>query len=128
VVCTGHQGEPGSVMDRLSRNKLPFDFKSNDNIIFSSKTIPVPINIANKGQMDKRLKKSGVRIFDSVHVSGHAGREDSRDLITMLNPEHVIPSHGPLSITTPMVELAQEMGYRAGKNVHLMQNGQKLNI
>ncbi|MBI3623938.1 MBL fold metallo-hydrolase [Candidatus Pacearchaeota archaeon] len=128
VVCTGHQGEPGSVMDRLSKNKLPFEFKSNDNIIFSSKTIPVPVNIANKGQMDKRLKKSGVRIFDSVHVSGHAGREDSRDLITLLNPEHIIPSHGGLTVTTPMVELAQELGYRAGKNVHLMQNGQKLSI
>lgn len=128
VVCTGHQGEPGSVMDRLSRGKLPFQFKSNDNIIFSSKTIPVAINIANKGQMDKRLKKSGARIFDNVHVSGHAGREDSRDLISILNPEHIIPSHGGLTVTTPMVELAQEMGYRAGKNVHLMQNGQKLSI
>lgn len=128
VVCTGHQGEPGSVMERLSRKQLPFDFQHNDNIIFSSKTIPVPVNIANKEQMDKRFKKLGVRIFDNVHVSGHAGREDSRDLISMLNPEHVIPSHGPISITTPMIELAQELGYRAGKNVHLMQNGQGLKL
>jgi len=128
VVCTGHQGEPGSIMERLSRKVLPFDFQKNDNILFSSKTIPVPVNIANKGQMDKRLKKSGVRIFDNVHVSGHAGREDSRDLITLLNPQHIIPSHGPLSVTTPMVELAQELGYRAGKNVHLVQNGQRIKL
>src|SRR3989344_6969182 len=118
VVCTGHQGEPGSVMERLSRKQLPFEFQHNDNIIFSSKTIPVPVNIANKGQMDKRFKKLGVRIFDNVHVSGHAGREDARDLISILNPEHIVPSHGPLSITTPMVELAQELGYKAGKTVH----------
>ena len=128
VVCTGHQGEPGSVMERLSRKQLPFEFQHNDNIIFSSKTIPVPVNIANKGQMDKRFKKLGVRIFDNVHVSGHAGREDARDLISILNPEHIVPSHGPLSITTPMVELAQELGYKAGKTVHFMQNSQVLKL
>lgn len=128
VVCTGHQGEPGSVMERLSRKQLPFEFQHNDNIIFSSKTIPVPVNIANKEKMDKRFKKLGVRIFDNVHVSGHAGREDARDLISILNPENIIPSHGPISITMPMVELAQEMGYKQGKNVHFAQNGQALKL
>jgi len=128
VVCTGHQGEPGSVMDRLSRRKLPFEFKNNDNIIFSSKTIPVPVNIANKENMDKRLKKSGVRIFDNVHVSGHAGKEDARDLISLLNPEHIIPAHGSMQQLTPMMELGRELGYKVGKNCHLMQNGQKLSL
>jgi len=128
VVCTGHQGEPGSIMDRLSRSKLPFEFKPGDNVVFSSKTIPAPVNIANKEQLDKRLRKFGVRIFDDIHVSGHAGREDLRDLITMINPENIIPAHGSLMQLTPMVELAREMGYKSGKNCHLMQNGQKLKL
>lgn len=128
VVCTGHQGEPGSIMDRLSRKQLHFEFKPSDNIVFSSKTIPTPVNIAQKGSMDKRLKKLGVRIFDEVHVSGHAGREDLRDLITIVNPEHIIPAHGELKHLTPMVELAKEMGYKVGKEVHLLQNGQKLKL
>ena len=80
VICTGHQGEPGSILDRLSRKMLPFEFKQNDNIIFSSKTIPVPVNIANKEGLNKRLMKSGARLFDEVHVSGHGGREDLRTL------------------------------------------------
>ncbi len=128
VVCTGHQGEPGSIMDRLSRNKLPFEFRSGDNVIFSSKTIPVPANIANKEQMDKRLKKMGVRIFDDIHVSGHAGREDLRDLITMISPENIIPAHGTISQLTPMVELAREMGYKTGRTCHLVNDGQKLKL
>ncbi|MBU2562363.1 MAG: MBL fold metallo-hydrolase [Nanoarchaeota archaeon] len=128
VVCTGHQGEPGSIMDRLARKKLPFEFKSNDNIIFCSKTIPTPVNMANKGQLDKKLKKSGVRIFDKVHVSGHGGREDLRDLISIINPRHIIPSHGSTQQLSPMIELAREMGYRVGKECHLMQDRQKLNI
>jgi len=128
VICTGHQGEPGSIMDRLSRGNLPFSFHPGDNVIFSSKTIPSAINVANKEQMDKRLKKFGVRLFDNIHVSGHAGREDLRDLITMLTPENIIPAHGSLMHLTPMVELARELGYKSGKNCHLMQNGQKLQL
>ncbi len=128
VVCTGHQGEPGSVLDRISRRELPFEFKQNDNLVFSSKTIPVPINIANKENMDKRLKKSGVRIFDNVHVSGHGGREDLRDLISILNPQNIIPAHGSTAQLTPMIELCREMGYRAGKECHLMQDLGKLKV
>jgi ribonuclease J len=128
VVCTGHQGEPGSILERISRGVLPFEFQKRDSIIFSSKTIPAPANIQNKGVMDKRLKKTGARIFDEVHVSGHAGREDLRDLIDLLNPQHIIPSHGSISQLTPMVELAGEMGYRIGKECHLMQNSQNLKI
>ena len=128
VICTGHQGEPGSIMDRLSRKKLDFNFRQNDNIIFSSKTIPAPINIANKEQMDKRLKKSGVRLFDELHVSGHGSREDIRDLIIRLQPEHVIPSHGSTQQLTPMLELCKELGYKVGKNCHLMQNQNSITI
>jgi len=128
VVCTGHQGEPGSIMDRLSRKKLPFQFKPSDSIIFSSKTIPVPANIANRDQLDKRLKKTGARLFDNVHVSGHAGREDLRDLLTILNPENIIPAHGSTQQLTPMVELCREMGFRAGKECHLLHDGQKIRL
>lgn len=120
VICTGHQGEQGSVMDRLVKGKLPFEFKPNDNVIFSSKTIPVPVNIANREKIDKRLKKLGVRIFDNVHVSGHGGREDLRDTISIVRPKNIIPAHGSTQQLTPMLELAKEMGYDVGKTVHLM--------
>lgn len=128
IVCTGHQGEPGSVLDRLSRNMLPFNFMPQDHVIFSSRTIPTPINLAVKQQLEKRLKEKGVRIFDSVHVSGHAAREDLRDFINMLQPQHIIPAHGDLQKLTSMAELATELGYRLGKDCHIMQNGQKLSV
>ncbi len=128
LVCTGHQGEPGSVLDRIARNQLPIRLSSNDQVIFSSKTIPTPINETNRFDLEKKLKKHGVRIFDNVHVSGHGGREDIRDLIRMLNPQHIIPSHGDLKKQTATAELAQEMGYKLHKTVHLMQNGQSVTI
>jgi ribonuclease J len=128
VVCTGHQGEPGSILDRLSRNQLPLNMQNEDQIIFSSKTIPTPINEQTKEQLVKRLKRRQARIFDNVHVSGHGGREDLRDLIKLTNPENIIPSHGDLKKTTAGAKLAQEMGYKLGKTVHLMQNGKSLNL
>lgn len=128
LVCTGHQGEPGSVLDRISRDQLPIRLSANDQVIFSSKTIPTPINEANRFDLERKLKKHNVRIFDNVHVSGHGGREDIRDLIRMLNPQHIIPSHGELKKQTAAAELAQEMGYKLQKTVHLMQNGQAITL
>jgi len=128
IVCTGHQGEPGSVLDRLSRGKLPFQFMPQDHVIFSSKTIPTPVNIAAKKQLEQRLKFQGVRIFDNVHVSGHAGREDLRDFINMINPEHIFPAHGDLQKMNALAELATELGYKIGKEVHVMQDGQKIQL
>jgi ribonuclease J len=124
VVCTGHQGEPGSILDRIARDKLPYNLSTNDHIVFSSKTIPTPVNEQNRQELEKRLKKHQVRIFDNVHVSGHGGREDLRDMITLINPENVIPSHGDLKKTSAGAALAVELGYSLNKNVHLMQNGQ----
>ncbi len=128
VVCTGHQGEPGSILDRIARGNLKYNLSSDDHIIFSSKTIPTPVNEANRADLEKKLRKNHVRIFDNVHVSGHGGREDIRDLIKLTNPEHVIPSHGDLSKRKAGYELALEMGYKKNYNVHLMSNGDNLLI
>jgi ribonuclease J len=127
VVCTGHQGEPGSVLDRLSKRSFPFTFRKNDNVVFSSKTIPVDVNIENKEILDRRLRKSGVRLFDEVHVSGHGGREDLRSIIEILSPEHIIPSHGSVEQLSPMVELTKELGY-SDKTCHLMADGKKITL
>jgi ribonuclease J len=128
LVCTGHQGEPGSILERIANGQLPLKLGSEDHIIFSSKTIPTPINEANRNELEKKLRKFQPRIFDNIHVSGHGGREDLRDLIKITQPQHIIPSHGDLKKLTAGASLAQEMGYKLGETVHLMQNGQVLNV
>jgi len=128
VVCTGHQGEPGSALDKISRNLMPFKVQSQDHVIFSSSVIPTEVNIQNRKDLDERLKKRGVRMFNNVHVSGHAGREDLRDFVNMVNPEHVFPAHGEHAKCMPMVELCKELGYVPGKNVHLMSDSKEIKI
>jgi ribonuclease J len=128
LVCTGHQGEPGSVLDRMTKNQLPFTLNYEDQVIFSSSIIPTPVNIENRRGIEEKLRKKGIRIFNNVHVSGHAGREDLRDFINMMHAEHVIPAHGEQAKRMPMVELCSEMGYKPGKNVHSMANDSVLKI
>ena len=126
IICTGHQGEPGSILDRLSRNRLPYKLSSQDQVIFSSQTIPTAVNQNMRAELDQRLKKNHPRIFDKVHVSGHGGKEDIRELIKLTNPEHFIPSHGDHTKLQAGFDLALEMGYKKNYNVHLLSNGEKL--
>ncbi len=128
IVCTGHQGEPGSILDRMSRNQLPLMLSPGDHVIFSSKTIPTSINEVNREQLERKLKKKNVRIFDNVHVSGHGGKEDLRDLIKLTNPEHIIPSHGDLKKLMAGAALAEEMGYKMNKNIHILHNGRSVSL
>ncbi|HEA46633.1 MAG TPA: MBL fold metallo-hydrolase [Candidatus Pacearchaeota archaeon] len=126
VFCTGHQAEENSVLDRIVKGTTPFSFKEGDHLIFSSSIIPVPENILARKKLDGRLRKAGVNLQTNVHVHGHGSREDMRELIRMLKPKHIIPAHGSLQQETPMIELANEMGYKFGETSHLASNGKVL--
>ncbi len=124
LLATGHQGEPDALLPRIANEKTSFNVQHGDNIIFSAPVIPNPLNRANRNLLERRLKSKGARIFTNAHVSGHAGREDHRNFIRMLNPAHIIPSHGDLEMLTAYAELAEEEGYRMGNNLHILRNGQ----
>lgn len=128
IVCTGHQAEHGSILDRIVKDETPLKLREGDNMIFCSSVIPDPVNINARDRMDKRLRKKGVRIQTDVHVSGHGGREDMRDLINILKPKHIIPAHGTLQQETPLIELVGELGYRFGDTSHLSPNGKILKL
>ena len=128
VVCTGHQAEPGSILDRITQGDTPFKFRKGDNLIFSSSVIPAPVNVAARERMDKKLRRQGVRLQTDVHVSGHAGAEDLRDLIEILKPQHIIPAHGSIEQETPLIKVASEFGYKLGTTSHLTSNGKLLKI
>ncbi len=128
VVCTGHQGEPGSILERISRGNLNLKLNEHYNILFSSSVIPTDVNKRNFADMETRLKKKKSRIFRDLHVSGHGGREDLREFLKIVKPLHVIPSHGGFDKTQPMEDLAIEMGWQHGKTCHLMKNGDVLEI
>lgn len=126
LVVTGHQGEPESVLSRMIRQELPFTFYPEDHVVFSCSVIPNPSNIANREIMENDLKKHKVRMFKDIHTSGHASKEDLRDLINLVKPKHIIPAHGDFTMISALADLCIEMGYKMGENVHIMKDGQKL--
>jgi len=128
VICTGGQGEPNSVMQRIATDQFKFRFRHGDQVIFSCSVIPTEVNEANRKMLEQELKNKEVRIFKNVHQSGHGSKEDIRDMLLLTKPKNYIPTHGELKKLAAAVELAREEGYHLGKSVHLLQDGQKLVI
>jgi len=128
IVCTGNQGEPDAVLARMARRDLPWKFDSGDIVIFSCRTIPTAETIANRDELEKNLRKSGVRVFKNIHVSGHASLEDHRDMIELIKPKHIIPSHGDYQKVSGISELGKEIGYKEGKNIHYAENGDVIKL
>ncbi|MFC1704995.1 RNase J family beta-CASP ribonuclease [Nanoarchaeota archaeon] len=128
LVVTGHQGEPQATLSKIVDKELQFKLYSEDHIIFSCTVIPSPTNVENRNVLEAKLKKFGVRIFRDIHVSGHAAREDLRDLLNLVKPKNIIPAHGDESMKSAFVELAMEKGYKVGKNIHPLKDGGKLRL
>jgi len=127
-IMTGHQGEPGAILSRVANSETDYQVESGDKVIFSAGIIPQPLNESNRHTVVTKLKMRGGRIYDNVHVSGHACREDHWELLRMINPEHVIPSHGTLISHGSYLMMAEDTGYSLGSNIHLVRNGQELLI
>ena len=127
-IVTGHQGEPGSILTRMALGDTPYQLTKGDKVIFSANVIPNPMNFGQRYMIEARLGLSGVRLFEDLHVSGHAYREDHYELVSLLNPRHIVPAHGNMKMTAAYTQFAGEMGYTANVDVHLMRNGQRLMI
>ena len=125
IVVTGHQGEPKSALSKMANGM--FDFRPGDHVVFSSTIIPTPTSQKNRAILDDKFRALGVRMFKDIHVSGHAAREDQRDLIEMLRPKQIIPAHGERIMTSALGELTSKLGYNK-KDVHVMKNGEKIRI
>ena len=127
-IITGHQGEPDSILTRIANGETQFRIDPGDKVIFSANAIPNPMTLANRYALETKLKMAGARIYDNVHVSGHASREDHWELLRMINPEQVIPSHGNMTMHASYVEMAEDAGYVFGDTVHIMRNGEEMII
>jgi len=128
LIVTGHQGEPKSVLYKIAKGEFEFDLYPEDSVVFSCRTIPTPTNIENRDALENELKQTGVRIFKDIHQSGHAAREDLRDFINLVKPKNIIPAHGTKEMRDALAELCTEMGYKTGKNIFLIKDGQKIEL
>jgi len=127
VVCTGNQGEAGSVLVRMAQDETPFEFKSGDVVLFSSRTIPTIETIESREKLEGILKGRNVTMIKDIHVSGHGHQEDAEILIKVLRPEHIILSHGPPEKIKGNKSVALRLGYD-DEHVHIVRDGDILEI
>ena len=130
IMCTGSQGEPSSIVGRLSAGtNRQFDLKPGDTIVLSSHPIPGNEEAISK-TINRLLRRGAQVIYDSiapVHVSGHASQEEQKLLINLVRPKHFLPIHGELRQLTRHAELAREVGVPT-ENIIIAENGQVVEL
>ena len=126
LMCTGSQGEPSSILGRLSTGtNRQFDLAAGDTVVLSSH--PIPGNEESVHRTINRLFRRGANvIYDAiapVHVSGHASQEEMKLLLNLVKPKYFIPIHGELRHLHIHASLARELGIPA-ENIAVLENGQ----
>lgn len=103
VMCTGGQGEPRAALQRMSEGDHKYiKLKTGDTVVISSS--PIPGNEIRYDQISNRLSEAGVHLYrhptheldgcGPLHVSGHARRDELREMILLTRPKFFIPVHG----------------------------------
>ncbi len=130
LMCTGSQGEPSSIVGRLSTGtNRQFDIKAGDTVVLSSH--PIPGNEETIFKTINRLFQRGATvIYDAIspiHVSGHASSEEQKLLLNLVRPKYFIPIHGELRHLKRHAALAGQVGVPA-ENITVIENGQVVEL
>jgi ribonuclease J len=130
LMCTGSQGEPSSIVGRLSAGtNRQFDLKPGDTVVLSSHPIPGNEETISK-TINRLLRRGAIVIHDGiapVHVSGHASQEEQKLLLNLVRPKHFMPIHGELRQLTRHAELAKQVGVPK-ENIVVVENGQVVEL
>jgi len=113
ILCTGCQGENRAALARIARNDHKhLTLAADDTVIFSSKIIPG--NELVLGQLFNTLASNHIRVITEkdafVHVSGHPGQADLKDMYGWVRPHIAIPVHGEARHLIAHAALARSAG------------------
>jgi len=125
-MSTGTQGEPTSIMGRLSTGtNRQFDIQPGDTVVLSSH--PIPGNEESVYRTINRLFRRGANVIYEaiapVHVSGHASQEEMKLLLHLVKPKYFIPIHGELRHLKQHAEIARQVGIPED-HILVIENGQ----
>ena len=100
VLCSGTQAEAGSAMARLAEGSHRYArIDAGDRVVFSSRVIPGyerPV-----AELTDALTRLGAVVESrlsrrDIHTSGHANRNELRQMIELVRPKAFVPVHGTL--------------------------------
>lgn len=128
IMCTGSQGEPTSILGRLSMGSHRiFDIQDGDTVVLSAH--PIPGNEESVYRTINRLIERGADVVYEavapVHVSGHASQEEMKLMLHLTQPDYFIPIHGELRQLKQHGKLARQVGIHED-NIAVVLNGQSV--
>ena len=130
IMCTGSQGEPLSALARIANGEhKTIDIDEGDTVIISA--TPVPGNEKAVTRVINSLAKIGADVYDKsramVHVSGHAGAEELKLVLSIVQPKAFMPVHGEATHLRAHAQLAEDTGV-PHDNIFLCENGETLEL
>ncbi|HTH71755.1 MAG TPA: ribonuclease J [Candidatus Pristimantibacillus sp.] len=134
VICTGGQGEPGAALQRMAEGEHKYiKLHEGDTVIVSSS--PIPGNEVRYQAIGDDLARRGVHLYrhptheidgcGPLHVSGHAARDEYREMLHIVRPKFFLPIYGGALPRKYHAEMAVEEGWPR-KNVIMADNGNQL--
>ncbi len=132
VICTGGQGEPNAALQRMAEGQHKYiKLHPGDTVVVSS--TPIPGNEVRYDEIGNELAQKGVHLYrhptheiDGVgplHVSGHAHRDEKREILHIVRPKYFLPIYGGYLSRRYYQEMAIEEGW-ARKDVIMAENGE----
>lgn len=127
IITTGSQGESMAALSRMANaTHRKIVIKPNDLIVFSSS--PIPGNEKSvTGVINELMQKGADVIFQDVHVSGHACKEDIKLIYSLVNPKYSIPVHGEYKHLIAQAKIAEELGYDK-EQIKILSSGDVLEL
>ncbi|MCX6726573.1 MAG: ribonuclease J [Candidatus Shapirobacteria bacterium] len=114
-LVAGFAGQPDSALSKMVMGKHRVKIKAGDKVIFSSPDY-IPGTTANINAMIDTLCKMGVEVAygekEELHVSGHGYQKEHALLISLTNPQYLLPIGGNYRHIKSYFEMAKVMGYR----------------
>jgi ribonuclease J len=125
LLTAGSQGEPLSALARFAAQRHPLvNVREGDTVVISAR--PVPGNERLVQHTVNNLFRHGARVLYSeiaqVHVSGHAYRDELREVLELVRPRFFIPVHGEYRQLRLHADLALEAGL-APESVLVVEDG-----
>ena len=134
VMCTGGQGEPNAALTRMSDGTHShIKLHPGDTVVVSS--TPIPGNEIRYQLIGDQLTELGVHIFSHpthdidgcgpLHVSGHARRDEYRELLHIVKPTYFLPIYAGARHRKRYIEMAVEEGWKRDSTI-LAKNGESI--